>query len=392
MSQLTNQNAKSEKSIALTVLFFVLTFSFTIWAQDRPARVLVDCREGTGLLPNMWRGMTLQTGDIPVQMNLRTVCLGPELVGHAWAMRRRGGSYDWGLLDVALDRLALSKVDVVLVLPVSPYADIHWTELVTQTIRHVGGRVSLFEFRASPEVDVAQYLEYYEAGAWAAHQLNTNVRVGGPGSDWTGEGVEALIRRCSERNLPLHSVTWYVAVEDVDDIRHSIDAVNQLTNQYPMKRRPSRIITGWDVDRSGFGTGMSALMGAMTADVQAICLADTSSAPGWSAMKGLNPLSGVRLPVVIQAPDEGVLAVAHLDYETVLAIFWHGRQDGNTPIAATFSGLPWGDRIRVEQLRLTRENDQLKPVFSETRPFSDPISVDFILTGEGVTAVRLVVE
>ncbi|MBT4137959.1 MAG: hypothetical protein HOE48_08595, partial [Candidatus Latescibacteria bacterium] len=48
--------------------------------------------------------------------------------------------------------------------------------------------------------------------------------------------------------------------------------------------------------------------------------------------------------------------------------------------------------VRVEQLRLTGENDHLKPVFSETRPTSEPMSVDFVLTGDAVTAVRLVVE
>lgn len=374
------------------VLILFLIFSVTLHAQDRPARVLLDCREGIGLLPNMWRGMALQTGDVPEQMTLRTVCLGPEPVAHAWAMRRRGGSYDWGPLDMALAKLKARRVDVILVLPVSQYEDSHWTELVTETVRHVGNRVSLFEFRALPDTDLERYLNYYEAGAWAAHQLGMNVRVGGPGLDWSGEGVEALVRRCSERNLPFHSVTWHVTVKGADDLRASIDAVNQLTYRYPLDRMPSRIITGWDAEHGGLGVGMSALMGAMTADVQAICLTDTSDAAGWSAMKGLNPLSGVRLPVVIQAPDGGVLGVAHLDYDTVLAVFWHAREDGHTPITAMFSGLPRGDRIRVEQLRLTGENDHLKPVFSETRPFSDPISMDFTLTGEGVTAVRLVIE
>ncbi|MBT3604636.1 MAG: hypothetical protein HN521_16380 [Candidatus Latescibacteria bacterium] len=361
-------------------------------AQDRPARVQLDCREGIGLLPNMWRGMTLQTGDLPEQMTLRTVSLGPEPVSHAWTMWRRGGSYDWKPLDRALDQLQARRVEVVLVLPVSQYEDVHWTELVTETVRHVGKRVSLFEFRASDNADLERYLEYYETGVWAVHQLGLNVHVGGPGLDWASEGVEALIRRSSERNLPFHTVTWQVSVQDADDLRRSIDVVSQLTNQYPLDRMPNHLITRWDAEQSDFGVGMSALMRVMTTDVRAICLADTTDVAGWTAMKGLNPLSGVRLPVVIQAPDGDVSGVAQLDHDTVLAIFWHAREDGKTPITLTFSGLPLGDRVRVEQLRLTGENDHLKPVFSETRPTSEPMSVDFVLTGDAVTAVRLVVE
>ena len=391
-AKLKIKNAKLKKiTLWMTLCFVIFNFSFA-FAQDRPARVLLDCREGIGLFPNLWRGMTLQTGDVPEQMNLDTVCLGPEPVAHAWTMRRRGGSYDWGPLDRALAALTRAKVDVVLVLPVSLYEDVHWTELVVETVRHVGKQVSLFEFRAAPHADVEQYLDFYEAGVWAVHQLGMNVRVGGPGLDWTHDGLGAFIDRCATRKLPLHAVTWHVAVQGADDVRRSVDRVNQLTVQYPMGRMPSRLITGWDAKQGGFGVGMSALMGAMMTDVEAICLADTSDMAGWTALKGLNPLSGVRLPVVIQAPDGGVSGVAHLHHDTVLAVFWHGRQEGDTPITATFSGLLLGDRIRVEQLRLTGEEGYLKPIFSETRPFQEPLSVRFKLTGDAIMAVRLVVE
>lgn len=394
MKQLKIKNEKLKNTIRrLAFLFAFLICHFSLAsAQDRPARVQIDCREGIGLLPNMWRGMTLQTGDMPEQMTLRTVCLGPDPVAYAWAMRRRGGSFNWGPLDRALDQLEARRADVVLVLPVSQYEDGHWVELVTETVRHVGKRVSLFEFRASAHADLERYLDYYEAGVWAIHQLGFNVSVGGPGLDWASEGVEALIRRSTERKLPFHTVTWQVSVQDADDLARSIDVVNQLTHQYPLDRIPNHLITRWDAKQSDFGVGMSALMRVMTTDVRAICLADTMDVAGWTAMKGLNPVSGVRLPVVMQAPDGGVSGVAHLDHDTVLAVFWHARSDGNTSITATFSGLPLGDRIRVEQLRLTGENDQLKPVFSETRPSSEPMSVDFVLTGDAVTAVRLVVE
>jgi hypothetical protein len=371
-----------------SILLVGLVCSTEIRAQDRPGHVYIDSREGIGLLPLMWRGVTLQTGDLPEHVSLRTVCLGPDPVAHAWQMRRRGGSYDWGPLDLALLQLKAERVDIVLVLPVSRYNDPHWTELVTETVRHVGTRASLYEFRAEPDAEWDHYLERYEAGVWAVRQLGSQARVGGPGLDWEREGVEAFVRRCEERKLPLHTVTWHASVEAVDDIRRSIDSMNRLISSYVPDRRPGAMITGWNATRCGFGVAMSALMGAMMTDVEAICLADTSDSAGWTSMKGLNALSGVRLPVVIQAPDGGVSSVAHLDHDMVQAVFWHAREGGETPVTVTFGGLPWGDRIRIEQLRLTDEDDHLRPVFAETRP----TSVDFLLTGEGVTAIRLVVE
>lgn len=391
MNQFKMKNEKIRNGLRL-VIFAILIFNYSlVFAQDRPASVLLDCREGIGLVPNMWRGMTLQTGDVPERMSLNTVCLGPGPVAHAWAMRRRGGSYDWGPLDQALTQLGQQKVDVVLVLPVSQFEDVHWVEIVTETVRHVGKRVSVFEFRAAPGADIDRYLEFYEAGAWAIHQMGANVRLGAPGLAWTDAGGEALIRRCSERNIPFHVLTWQVDVQGVDDIARSIVAGSELIGEYPLARLPSRLITGWRLGEQAIGVGLSAVMQAMSSDVEAICLADSTDL-GWVAMNGLNPLSAVRLPVVIQAPDGGVSGVAHLDYETVLAVFWHARTDGNTPMTATFSGLPWGDHIRVEQLRLTPEDGEFKMVFAETREFHEPMSVNFTLMGEGVTAVRLIVE
>lgn len=390
----TIQNRVLEKpALLFFVVFSFLVFSFVqAFAQDRPARVLLDCREGIGLLPNMWRGVTLQTGDVPNDMTLRTVCLGPDPILHAWAMRRRGGAFDWEPLDRALAQLKARRTDVILVLPVSQYEDAHWIELVTETVRHVGRQATLFEFRAAPEANLERYLEYYESAAWAIRQLGMDVRIGGPGVNWSGETVAGLIRRSSERKLPFHAVTWHVSVTEANDLQRSIETVNQLTTQYPLAQLPSRFITGWDAKSGGFGVGLTALMQVMTTEVEAICLADSSDAEGWTAMKGLNPISGVRLPVVVQAPDGGVTGIAHLDYDTVLAVFWHAREEGQTPITTTFSGLPWGDHIRVEQMRLTPETGEFKTVFSETRPFQEPFSVNFTLTGEAVTAVRLIVE
>ena len=68
------------------------------------------------------------------------------------------------------------------------------------------------------------------------------------------------------------------------------------------------------------------------------------------------------------------------------------RPDGVAPITAAFSGLPWGDRVRIEHLRISTEETVLTPVSIETRAFREPISVTFTLVGGTATAIRLLVE
>ena len=307
-----------------------------------------------------------------------------------------GGEYDWRPLEIALAELKVRRIEAVLVLPVSKFKDEHWKELVTATVNQVGGRDVLLEFRAAPDTDLEHYLDYYETGAWAAYQANMRVSVGGPGLNWRGEGAEALVRRCSERKIPLHVMTWAVDVMAVDDPARSVAAMAQLRARYKLETRPEGMITGWRLNAGdtvdALALALSGLMSVMTSDVKAMCLADTTDAAGWAAMRALNPMKGVRLPMVIQAPDGGLTGLAHLEYNTILALFWHARTDGATPATVTFSGLPWGDRIRLEQLELRAGMDEMGLVAVETRPFHEPVGVDIEVNGGSLTAVRVVIE
>jgi hypothetical protein len=403
MNQLKMENPiqyllRLKKGIASVVSLFVclvFSLSLTVYAQDRPAQVQIDCREGIGLLPSAWRGVVMSNGDGAMSVDLRTVCLdGP--VAHAWAMRRRGGEYDWRPLEIALAELKVRRAEAVLVLPVSKFKDEHWTELVTATVNQVAGRDVLLEFRATPDMDLEHYLDYYETGAWAAYQANMRVSIGGPRLDWRGEGVEALVRRCSERKIPLHVMTWAVSVMAADDPARSVTAMAQLRERYELETRPEGMIIGWRLNAGdnmdALALGLSGLMSVMTSDMKAMCLADTTDLAGWAAMRALNPMKGVRLPMVIQAPDGGLSGLAHLEYNTILALFWHARTDGATPVTVTFSGFPWGDRMRIEQLELRAGMDEMGLVVVETRPFHEPASVDIAVNGGVLTAVKLVIE
>jgi len=81
-----------------------------------------------------------------------------------------------------------------------------------------------------------------------------------------------------------------------------------------------------------------------------------------------------------------------LEYNTILALFWHSRTDGATPATVTFSGLPWGDRMRIEQLELTPGMDEMGLVAVETQPFHEPAGVEVEIGGGVLTAVRVVIE
>lgn len=376
----------------MAVLF--LCVSVCAWAQDRPVHVQIDCRESIGLLPGQWRGLRLKGDVVPDDMSLRTVCLDPALVTHAWQMRRRGGAYDWRALDRVMNQLRARRISVVLPLPVPQVRDALWKELVEATVRHAGGRVDVFEFLAIPGADMDAYLEFYEAGAWAAYQVDAQTRVGGPGLDWQHEGVDALIRRCAERRLPLHVVTWQVDVALPDDPVRSAMAVQNLIARHRPASRPEGMITGWRVQggeaADALALSLSGMMSVMTSNVLAMCLADTGDVAGWAAMRALNPLAGMRLPMVFQAPDGGISGVAHLEHDTVLALFWHSRPGGMAPMTVSFNGLPLGNRIEIEQLHIGQ--DGLVPVFADAQAFHEPISVDFTLESGVATLIRLVIE
>ena len=396
MKPLKMGNERVRKGITYVVaLFACFAFSLVAEAQDRPAQVQIDCREGIGLLPSAWRGVTMSDGDGAKSMDVRTVCLdGP--VAHAWEMRRRGGTFDWRPLEIALAELKVRGIDPVVVLPVPKFKDEHWVEFVSATVNQVSGRNVLFEFRASPNMDLEHYLNYYESGAWAAYQANMRVMVGGPGLDWQNEGVEALVKRCAGRKIPLHVMTWSVEVMVADDPLRSVNAMAQLRDRYELETRPEQMITGWRLNAGDnvdeLALGLSGLMSVMASDVRAMCLADTTDLAGWAAMHALNPVKGVRLPFRIQAPDGGILGVAHLEYDTILALFWHERTSGATPVTLTFSGLPLGDRVRIEQLELLAGNTELGLVAVETRPLREPMTVEASVNGGTLTAVRLVIE
>ena len=391
-----HKNEKLKKGIIQTVfLCTFLNFALAVYAQDRPAQVQIDCREGIGLLPSAWRGVTMSNGDGARAVDVRTVCLdGP--VAHAWAMWRRGGEYDWRPLEIALAELKVRRAEVVLVLPVPRFKDAHWVEIITAVVNQVSGRNVVFEFRASPDIDIEHYLEYYESGVWAAYQANMRVSVGGPGLDWQSEGAEALAKRCAERKIPLHIITWSVSVTSADDLGRSVVAMAQLRHRYDLETRPETMITGWRLDGENnvdeLALGLSGLMSIMASDVRAMCLADTTDLAGWAAMHALNPVKGVRVPMVIRAPDGGLSGVAHLEYDTVLALFWHERTHGATPATVTFSGLPLGDRVRIEQLELLAGSTEMGLVAVETRPLREPMTVETAVNGGTLTAVRLVIE
>lgn len=338
----------------------------------------------------------MQNAVLPDLLSLHTVCLGPDPVVRAWTARRRGGQFDWRALDRALAAFKSRRVAVVLVLPVPTLPDDHWEEFVAETVRHVNGQVALFEFRAEPGADVATYLKFYEAGVWAAYQVDSRIHVGGPGLSLQDAGVEALIKHCAAYKVPLHSVTWHVPMTAPNDILRSVDRVEKWVSQYPLASHPESMITGWQVQSDGEGDALamalSGLMTTMTANIRALCLADTADVVGWTAVRVLDSMTGVRVPMVIQAPNGDVLGGANLAFDTVQALFWHRQSEGAALVKAMFNGLPWGDRIRIEQLRLTMETGEWVLMSSETRAFQEPLPFDFDLQGNGVTAIRLVIE
>ncbi len=325
---------------------------------------------------------------------MRTVRLHPDLVAAAWRPRLAGGNAAWAALDAALRSPDLNGVDVILPLPVPAgegTADL-WAELIFDTVRRAAGQVSRFEIWAGSEGD-ERYLQFYESGVWAVYRADRKAVVGGPGVDWRSGGVEALIGRCRDRNLPLHFVSWRVDVTQREDLQRSVRAVQGLLDRYALPARPGLVIGDCrTVPGSGVSPTvltLSSLLPVLGMDVDAVC--QKASGAGEAALRAFGRLGRVRLPMRIDAPDRGVEGIATLDGEAVIALFWQ-REGDAVPLAVLFSGLVWGKQIRVRRYRMGGKGAGAELAEEAALPMREPLKVEFLLGPGELTMVRVSVE
>ena len=366
-------------------------------ADVREVSVRLDCREGVGLIPSIWLGLAENRGEIPGELDPRTVVLDPDMVQEAWASKLNGGSYVWGALDVALDALAARGVEVVFPLPVPEGNALEelWPELVFDTVDHTAKRVSRFEISAQRLPGINEpYLQYYEAAVWAIYRAAPEVQIGGAGADWEPNGISMLLKRCHDLSLPLHFLSWHVPEARKEDLGASVDAVRALQSGYEMP--PGLLVSGWyarpDSGVSTAAATLSALLPVLDSGTEAVCLNASGDGGGLLALQGLEQLGRVRVVLTVDPQESGVAGIGSLDGEDVIALFW--RESGGEPISvrASFTGLAWGRRVRVQQFLLAEIGAGADLVEEQVLAVEEPFQVSFQLPSGVLTLMRLQVE
>jgi len=360
------------------------------WTQVTPTvAVSMDCREGIGLIPSLWRGGATSDGELPKGIDLKTVRLGPDVVQKVWGSRLDGGEYSWTDLDSVLDTLSIRKVKVILSLPVpgGEALDDLWPELVYDLAHRTHTRVNRFEIFRSRRAVVSdeRYLSFYESAVWAIYRADRKAKIGGPGTAWPGEGQAALVTHCEELDLPLHFLSWSVQVRRPTDLTESARDLRTLTGRHKLRQVPDFLISRWQPSGQDTvftaGLGLSALKSTMDLNLQAVCL-DLSGSND-VILRAFGRLGGVRVNLAIDEHPSGLRGIGSLEGEDALALLW-GAED-SVSVDMNFAGIAWGSEIRIRRSgvasKSTRED--------YTIPMADPAHITFSIGRGEVSLIWL---
>ena len=362
-----------------TIVLIVL-LSWNVESQERPIEIRIDCREGVGLIPNFWKGIS--TGKGPVPEGARTVYIKPEVVLKAWASKRAGSNFSWKTLDELVQ--SGNGADIILPLPAPINDDSMWRNLVAETVRHMAGRVQRFEVLASRGAD-DRYLDQYESAIWAAYGSDPKADLGGPGSDWQSAGISALVSRCKERQVPLSFVSWQVGVQGPEDLLQSAEAVGGILEKASLQDSPEMMITGWHGEREI--TCLSSLVGLLRSDVEAICLDGVDKGGATTAFQVFSQLGRERLPMDIDSNGRKVEGIASLEGEEVTTLLWSHSGAGDVTTNVVLGGLPIGRTVKVQHYNVGIE----EPIIDRNLEIRDPMTVELILAAERIAMLKLTI-
>ena len=375
------------------------------WCEDRAAVLRLDCREGAGLIPTLWQGLSGVRDGIPEGLELRAVRLDPAMVLSAWRPGPEAEADPWWALEAAVDSAYVRGVDVILPIPLPPEGETgdDGSRLVFETVRRLASRVAYFEVTPGPvhtAEDTGRYLRFYESAVWAAYRAEPDAVVGGPGADWRSGTVEALAEWCRERSLPLRFVSWHAEVKVPADLAGSAAAAQAVLDRHPLSPRPALLITRWraapDSGVDATALSLSSLLPLLGMDVEVACFEPRGDL---SPLLALSELGRVRLAIgmdpgpvrtgpVVTGPV-GIAAMASLGSEEVVALLWSPRGAEGEPARLSLTGLPWGRRVRVRRIEFQDRARTGSVVREEVLPMEEPLDVDVPAGGRNVRVVRI---
>lgn len=184
------------------------------------------------------------------------------------------GQYHFDTLDRSVDTILMAGAEPLMCICFKPRVlfplvdqDIvepndydRWEELIFNLVRHYrrrGAGIRYWEVGNEPDIGEDggcpyrfkpdSYARYYQHTVSAILRADPNARVGGPAlAHWRSPIMPALLDLCSERDIPLHFVSWHIYSSDSQQIRGTIDAVKALLKKYP-DLHPETFLDEWNM-------------------------------------------------------------------------------------------------------------------------------------------------
>jgi len=122
-------------------------------------------------------------------------------------------------------------------------AGIRYWEVVNEPDIGEGGGCP---YRFTPE----SYVRYYKHTVGAILQADPDARVGGPAlANVRSPILPALLEFCESQKVPLHFISWHIYSSSPQQVRNTIDYVNDLLKKYPNMTLET-FLNEWNMDLS----------------------------------------------------------------------------------------------------------------------------------------------
>ena len=157
-------------------------------------------------------------------------------------------------------RLLFPKIDQDIVEP-NDYD--HWEKLIFNLVRHYKEKdagIRYWEVANEPDIGESggcpsrfkpeSYVRYYRHTVEAILRADPDSRVGGPAlANVHSPILPALLEFCEKEKVPLHFVSWHIYSSSPQQIRGTIDYVNELLKKHP-STKVETMLNEWNMDLS----------------------------------------------------------------------------------------------------------------------------------------------
>jgi xylan 1,4-beta-xylosidase len=138
-----------------------------------------------------------------------------------------------------------------------------WERLIFNLVRHYKDKdaeIRYWEVANEPDIGESggcpyrfkpeSYLRYYKHTVDAILRADPDARVGGPAlANVRSPILPALLEFCERQKVPLHFVSWHIYSSSPQQVRSTIDYVNDLLKKYP-NVSPETFLNEWNMDLS----------------------------------------------------------------------------------------------------------------------------------------------